>query len=64
VVLEEGRSVSKNAVALFKSMAQDAATFTGDLVDMVKRFGARALPAGFNKKSYMQARFGRALANR
>jgi Second Messenger Oligonucleotide or Dinucleotide Synthetase domain/Adenylyl/Guanylyl and SMODS C-terminal sensor domain len=55
VVLNEGKSVSKNAVALFKSMAQDAATFTGDLVDMIKRFGARALPRGFNKQPHMQA---------
>jgi hypothetical protein len=55
VVLDEGKSVSKNAVALFKSMAQDAATFSGDLVDMIKRFGARVLPANFDKKSYMEA---------
>jgi hypothetical protein len=55
VVLDEGRSVSRNAVALVKSTMQEAATFTGDLVDLIKRFGARVLPTGFNKQSHMQA---------
>jgi hypothetical protein len=33
----------------------EARQFSGDLVDAIKRFGARVLPANFDKKSYMEA---------
>ena len=55
VVIEEAKSVSKIAVAMLKRTVSEAALFTGDLVDAIRRFGARAIPAGFNKKSYMHA---------
>jgi len=54
VVLEEGKSVSKTALAVLRRTVGDSALIT-DLVDAVKQLGARALPVGFNKKSYMQA---------
>jgi hypothetical protein len=55
VVVEEGKSVSKSVVADIRRTLAEASQFTGDLVDAVKRFGARILPASFNKKSYMEA---------
>jgi hypothetical protein len=55
VVTEEGRSVSKSVVSDIRRTLVEASQFTGDLVDAVKRFGARILPASFNKKSYMEA---------
>ena len=54
VVLEEGKSVSKTALAVLRRTVGDSALIT-DLVDAVKQLGARALPTGFNKKPYMQA---------
>jgi hypothetical protein len=42
----------------------EARQFTGDLVEALKRFGGRILPASFNRKSYMEApRWKRAPAN-
>jgi hypothetical protein len=53
VVLEEGKSVGKNAVALLKSSVATAALFTGDLVEAVRQFGARAVPARIYHLPYM-----------
>jgi hypothetical protein len=55
VSLEEGKSVSKAIVASVRTTLAEASQFTGDLVDALKRFGARILPATFDKKAYMEA---------
>jgi hypothetical protein len=55
VATDEGRSVSKSAVANIRRTLAEASQFTGDLVDAIKRFGSRVLPAGFDKKPYMEA---------
>ena len=52
-VLEEGKSVSKNAIALLKSSVSAAALFTGDLVEAVRQFGGRAVPARIYRLPYM-----------
>lgn len=55
VVTEEGKSVSKAIVANVRIALDEARQFSGDLVDAIKRFGARVLPQGFDKKPYMEA---------
>lgn len=55
VSIEEGKSVSKAIVASVRTTLAEAAQFTGDLVDALKLFGAKVLPATFDKKSYMEA---------
>ncbi len=55
VVLEEGKSVGKSLVALFKASTVEARQFTGDLVDAIRRFGSGVLPDNFNRKPYMEA---------
>jgi hypothetical protein len=55
VDIDEGKSISKMAIARLKESVAAAALFTGDLVDAVKAYGARALPGGFNKRPYMKA---------
>ena len=55
VAAEEGKSVSKALVASFRTTLAEASQFTGDLVDAIKRFGARVLPVSFDKKPYMEA---------
>jgi hypothetical protein len=55
VDIDEGKSISKMAIARLKESVSAAALFTGDLVDAVKAYGARALPGGFNKRPYMKA---------
>lgn len=55
VDIDEGKSISKTAIARLKESVSAAALFTGDLVDAVKAYGARALPGGFNKRPYMKA---------
>jgi hypothetical protein len=55
VAAEEGKSVSKALVASVRTSLAEASQFTGDLVDAIKRFGARVLPASFDKKPYMEA---------
>jgi hypothetical protein len=54
VATEEGKSVGKAIVASVRTTLAEASQFTGDLVDAVKRFGARILPPGFDKKPYME----------
>ena len=54
IVFEEGKSVSKTALAVLRKTVGNSALIT-DLVDAVKQLGTRALPVGFNKKPYMQA---------
>jgi hypothetical protein len=55
VSIEEGKSVSKAIVANVRTTLAEAAQFTGDLVDALKRFGARVLPPAFDKKAHMEA---------
>jgi hypothetical protein len=56
VSIEEGKSVSKAIVASVRTTLAEAAQFTGDLVDAIKRFGAsRVLPPSFDRKPYMEA---------
>jgi len=54
VVLDEASKVSAKAEVLAKSIFGDAAAVGRDLVELVKRLGARALPRGFNHLSHMQ----------
>jgi hypothetical protein len=54
VVLEEGRSIGKSAVALLKSSVATAALFAGDLVEAVRQFGAHAIPRRFYTLPYME----------
>lgn len=64
VVLEEGKSVGKALAADVRRTLAEASNFVGDLVDAIKLFGGRILPATFNKKSYMEApKWKRVLAN-
>jgi Second Messenger Oligonucleotide or Dinucleotide Synthetase domain/Adenylyl/Guanylyl and SMODS C-terminal sensor domain len=53
VAFDEGRRVTKSAVNLLKSTVSTAALFTGDLVDAVRQFGARAIPARIYRLPYM-----------
>lgn len=55
VVIEEGRSVGKSVLANMRRTLLETASFTGDLVDAIKQFGARILPDSFNRKPYMEA---------
>jgi hypothetical protein len=55
VVVEEGRSAGQSVLATLRRTLMETASFSGDLVDAVKQFGGRILPASFNKKSYMHA---------
>jgi len=55
VSIEDGKSVGKFIVANMRRTLAEGSQFTGDLVDAIKRFGARVLPAGFDKKPYMEA---------
>jgi Second Messenger Oligonucleotide or Dinucleotide Synthetase domain/Adenylyl/Guanylyl and SMODS C-terminal sensor domain len=55
VANEEGKSVSKSLVASVRTTLAEASQFTGDLVEAIKRFGAKVLPASFDKKPYMEA---------
>lgn len=55
VSIEEGRSVSRAIVASVRTTLAEASQFSGDLVDAIKRFGARILPPTFDKKPYMEA---------
>jgi hypothetical protein len=64
VVLDEGKSVSKALVADVRGQLSEASQFAGDLVDAIKRFGARIVPASFDRKSYMEVpKWRRAPAN-
>ncbi len=54
VVVEEGRLAGQSVLANLRRTLMETASFTGDLVDAVKQFGGRILPASFNKKSYME----------
>ncbi len=53
VVLEEGRSVGKSAVALLKTTVSTAALFAGDLVEAVRQYGGRAIPSRIYNLPYM-----------
>jgi len=54
VAVNEASNVSARAVVLAKSIVGEAISASGDLVDLVKRFGARALPAGFSRLPHMR----------
>lgn len=62
VILEDASQVSERAVTFAKSMVTGSTDLTGDLIDMVKRFGARALPAGFDRLGHMQRPTWKALS--
>lgn len=53
-VIEEAKSVSKNAVLLLKEAQNLVIDATADLVSLVKRFGGAALPSGFNNLPHMK----------
>ena len=55
VVLEEGKSTGAKAVALLKSSLREARSFTGDLVDAVRHYGAAALPSDFDRQAHMKS---------
>lgn len=52
-VLEEGRSITKSAIALLKTGTALGAAFNGDLVEAVQRFGFQILPARFYRLPHM-----------
>lgn len=52
VVLEEGTTVSKSVL---ENVRKVHSNFTGDVVDAVVKFGAKYVPATFDKLSYMEA---------
>jgi hypothetical protein len=54
VVVNEGKSAGRSVVASIRETLVEAAHFTGDLVDAVKRFGGKVLPGDFNRRSYME----------
>lgn len=45
----------RTIVASVRTTLTEAHQFSGDLVDAIKRFGARVLPPNFDKKPYMEA---------
>jgi hypothetical protein len=55
VVLDEGKSVGRLVVADVRQRLVEASHFAGDLVDAIKRFGGRILPANFRRRPYMEA---------
>ena len=59
VAIEEGKSVSKAIVAGVRTTLAEARDFAGDLVEAIKRFGARVLPANFDKNHIWKHRSGR-----
>jgi hypothetical protein len=64
VVLDEGKSVGRVVVADMRRTLVEASQFAGDLVEAIKRFGGRILPASFNRRPYMEApRWKKAPAN-
>jgi SMODS domain-containing protein len=64
VVVNEGKSAGQLVVADLRKTLVEASHFAGDLVDAIKRFGARILPATFNRRPYMEApKWKRAAAN-
>src|SRR4029077_6388454 len=52
--IEEGNHVSKTIPSNIRTTLTEARQFSGDLVDAIKRFGARVLPAGFDKNPYRE----------
>jgi hypothetical protein len=55
VVLKEAAAVSDVALQIVRASVTALHNFTGDLVDLVKRIGVEALPAGFDRLPHMQA---------
>lgn len=64
VVVNEDKSVGQLVVADMRRTLVEASHFAGDLVEAIKRFGGRILPASFNRRPYMEApRWKKALAS-
>jgi hypothetical protein len=55
IVVLEAKSVDQSIKASLQDTVSTAALFAGDLVDAVQQFGARALPAGFDKQPHMKS---------
>ena len=55
VVLDEGKTAGQMVVADVRRTMVEASHFAGDLVEAIKRFGGRILPASFNRRPYMEA---------
>ncbi|MCK1702602.1 nucleotidyltransferase [Bradyrhizobium sp. 146] len=55
VVINEGKSAGQLVVADMRRTLAEASQFGGDLVEAIKRFGERILPASFNRRPYMEA---------
>lgn len=55
VVVNEGKSAGQLVVADMRRTLAEASQFAGDLVEAIKRFGGRILPASFNRRPYMEA---------
>lgn len=55
VVVDEGKSAGQMVVADMRRTLVEASHFAGDLVEAIKRFGDRILPASFNRRPYMEA---------
>jgi hypothetical protein len=54
-VLDEGKTAGQMVVADVRRTMVEASHFAGDLVEAIKRFGGRILPASFNRRPYMEA---------
>jgi hypothetical protein len=55
VVVNEGKSAGQLVVADMRRTLVEASQFAGDLVEAIRRFGGRILPASFNRRPYMEA---------
>lgn len=55
VVVHEGKSAGQLVVADVRRNLVEASQFAGDLVEAIKRFGGRILPASFDRLPYMEA---------
>lgn len=55
VVVHEGKSAGQLVVADLRRNLVEASQFAGDLVEAIKCFGGRILPASFGRLPYMEA---------
>ena len=55
VVTSEGKAAGQLVVADMRRSLVEASQFTGDLVEAIRRFGGRVLPASFDRRPYMEA---------
>lgn len=59
VLVHEGKAVDRLVIAGMRRTLVETAQFAGDLVEAVKRFGDRILPASFNRVRIWTRRVGK-----